>query len=108
MYESHDWHAWYDEMPGTDDPRLHVTGIVSIPSSAITLQLEPGNPGINPDDTLMVLDLVATVPEFGDDRWTEREVTWVDDVGPGKKHVRIQRSAQATIEVGIVVTASDG
>jgi hypothetical protein len=85
-----DWSAWYNRMPGPDpDPDLHVSGICSLESSNITVQLEPDNEGIIDDPELFVLKLVVTKPAIHDDRYVEREVTWQKNVGPGIKRVRI-------------------
>lgn len=84
-----DWSAWYNRMPGSEDPDLHVSGTCGLASSSITVRLEPGNEGIVPEPELCALELAVTRPDVGDDRYVECEVTWRHDVGPDKKRVRI-------------------
>jgi hypothetical protein len=83
------WSAWYNRMPGTDDPDLHVSGTCSLESSNITVQLEPGNEGVIDDPELYVLRLVVTRPAVLDDLCVERDVNWQGAVGPAIKRVRI-------------------
>lgn len=99
MFECFDWAAWFNRMPGTDDPELHVTGACKLRSSSITLTLEPGNEGPVDEPDLFVLSLKVDEPEFGDDRITDREVSWSGDAGPNIKYVRIQGGTEAMIEV---------
>lgn len=84
-----DWSAWYNRMPGAEDPNLYVSGTCCLESSAITVRLEPDNEGIVDDPELLVLRLVVTTPAIHDARYVEREVTWQDNVGAGIKRVRI-------------------
>lgn len=94
-----DWEAWYNKMPGRDDPALHVAGSCELPSSNIELSLEPGNIGSVPEPSVFALKLKITWPDFGDDVMTRKEVAWSADVGPGIELVRIQGDAQAEIIV---------
>lgn len=87
--ETRDWSAWYDRMPGAEDPDLHVSGICLLDSSNIMVQLEPDNEGIVDDPELFVLKLVVTRPAVLDNVYVEREVSWRGDAGPGIKRVRI-------------------
>jgi hypothetical protein len=96
-----DWTAWYNRMPGSHDPDLHVSGICGLASSHTTVRLEPGNVGTVPEPDLCVLQLVVTRPDFDDDLYLECEVSWHDDVGPDIKRVRIN-GVSPEITVGIV------
>lgn len=94
-----DWSAWYNRMPGGDDPLLHVTGRCSVPSSSATATLELGNEGIVDEPDLIALDLKIKVPEVGDARVTEVDVRWEGNVGPDVRRVRIQGAANGVIAV---------
>jgi hypothetical protein len=94
-----DWEAWYDQMPGADHTKLHVAGTCSLPSSSIQLTLQPGDPGVAPEDGVFVLELRATEPPASDTRMDERTVGWSDDVGKDIKSVRIIGDAEASVEV---------
>ncbi len=94
-----EWSAWYNRMPGSDDPNLHVSGRCELPSGSIRITLEPGNEGIVDEPDLFVLEAKVEVPEVGTDDFVEREVTWEDDVGPDIKRVRVQGDLDANIEV---------
>lgn len=84
----HDWAAWYNRMPGTTDPDLHVSGTCSIGGSTM-LFLRPGNEGIVDEPDLFVLELVihANGPE-GNSR-ADRVISWHGDVGSNITRVRI-------------------
>lgn len=100
MYDCGNWSAWYNRMPGADDPNLYVSGLCSLPSSSITLTLEPDNEGIVDDPAVYVLRLVADVPDAGDDQYVpEREVTWSGNVGQDIRVVLVRGEAEAEIEV---------
>jgi hypothetical protein len=93
-----DWSAWYNRMPGADDPDLHVSGTCGLESSSTMVRLEPGNEGIIDDPELFVLRLVVTTPDIHDDRYVEREVSWHDNVGAGIKRVRVNG---ASVEIRV-------
>jgi len=95
------WEAWYNRMPGTDDPDLYVLGRCKLPSGSIQITLELGNVGTPPPPDLVALDCTVDVPEVGTSDYTERDVPWQDDVGPDVKRVRIQKDLNAEIEVEI-------
>lgn len=100
VVETRDWSAWYNRMPGADDPDLHVTGICGLASSSITVRLAPGNVGVVPEPDLYALDLVVTIPEIGDERYLEREVTWAENVGQTIKVVRINNvGVEITVQI---------
>lgn len=94
-----DWSAWYNRMPGSDDPNLYVSGRCSVSSGSTTLSLKPGDEGIVDEPDLYVLQLVVEEPEIGDTQHIDREVRWSDDVGAGIRRVRVQGGASAHIEV---------
>lgn len=94
-----EWSAWYNRMPGTDDPHLHVSGRCQVPSGSIQIRLEPGNEGVIDEPDLFVLDAIINVPDVGTDDFVEREVTWEGEAGPNIKRVRIQRDLEAEIAV---------
>ncbi len=97
--DCHDWSAWYNRMPGVDDPNLHVAGTCALPSGSVNLELRPGNEGIIDEPDLFVLELIAHEPEIGDTQVDERQVSWEDNVGPEIERVRIQGAASAEIMV---------
>ena len=94
-----EWSAWYNRMPGTDDPNLHVAGRCQLPSGSIQITLKPGDEGIVDEPDLFVLEATVEVPDVGTDDFVEREVTWEGDAGPDITRVRIQGDLQAEIEV---------
>lgn len=97
------WSAWYNRMPGRDDPNLHVAGRCGFPSGSMTWTLEPDNEGIVDDPELAVLRFTVHTPEVGTDDFVERDVTWSGDVGPDVKRVQIRGDADVEIEVGEAV-----
>jgi len=94
--------AWYNRMPKAEDKDLHVAGVCRVPSSSIELSLEPGNAGINPQPGVVVLRLIATSAQGGDDQIHEREVSWSDYVGSDAAWVHVGGAASASMEVRIV------
>lgn len=99
MTECRDWSAWYNRMPGADDPNLHVAGTCSKESSSIRLWLEPGNEGIVDEPDLFVLELKAERPDFGDTQYVEESVSWEGNVGEDIKRVRVQGEASTEVPV---------
>ncbi len=99
MTECVEWEAWYNKMPGTDDPELHVSGLCKLESSTIEVTLEPGNEGSVDEPDLFVLECTIERPGFGDTQYVEKPISWQDDVGPDIKRVRIQGDAHAEVEV---------
>jgi hypothetical protein len=93
------WEAWYNRMPGTHDPSLHVAGSCTLPSSSIQLVLEPDNPGIIPQPGVFALRLTIVRPGWGDDMMAEKHVVWSGDVGPDIEWVEIRGDAEAKIPV---------
>lgn len=96
-----DWSAWYNRMPGADDPELHVAGKVECESSSVELRLELDNEGIVDEPDLIALRLTATEPDAGDTQWMVKDVEWRGDVGPDIGRVRIQGDCQAEVSVSI-------
>ena len=96
------WDAWYNRMPGAEDPNLYVSGKVGCESSSIELSLEPDNEGPFDDPALFVLRLRASSPPVGDDQYVEKDVDWSDDVGPDIKRVQIRGECEAEIPVRII------
>jgi hypothetical protein len=97
------WTAWYNRMPGIDDPKLHVSGTRTFGDSGVQLSLRRGNVGVVPEPGLVALDLTITRPQSGDDVQTEKRVDWSEEVGSEIDRVRIQGDAQQEIEVIIAV-----
>ena len=100
--ESFDWEAWYDQMPGTNDPDLHVGGTCRLMSSMIEVSLEPGDVGAVLEPGVVALQLKATEPEIHDELVTEKTVSWSDDVGPEIRKVRIQGDTEQ-VELAVKV-----
>lgn len=100
--EDFSWEAWYNRMPGTCDPDLHVVGSRTFETSSIQLVLEPGNIGTAPEPDLFVLKLTVVRPGFGDDRMTEKHAIWIGDAGPGIERVRIVGDADAEFPATII------
>jgi hypothetical protein len=94
-----EWAAWYDRMPGRNDPNLHVTGKIRCFSGSIQLRLEPGNEGVVEQPELFVLELKVDEPTGGTTDVVDKPVDWSDDVGQGIRVVRIQGPCSATIDV---------
>lgn len=101
MVDCKSWDAWRNEMPGSGDSDLHVTGECTVPSSSIELSLRVGNQGINPDPNVLRMDLHASDPDAGDTMVATKTVTWQ---GPNRdaKRVVISGAASATIDVRTV------
>jgi hypothetical protein len=102
MAECRDWDAWYNRMPGTNDPELHVSGTCGLPSSQAKASLELGNIGIYPEPGAIALDLTVEEPPVGDTQYVEREVSWSGDLGPDIQTVLIRGDADAQVSVRIV------
>lgn len=97
--DCHSWSAWYNRMPGQEDPNLYVSGVCELRSSSIRLELRPGNEGIVDEPDLFVLELVIDEPEVGDGLMTTRDVAWSGEVGPDIRRVRIQGATTASMDV---------
>lgn len=41
-FESKDWVAWLNKMPGPDGPRLHVSGKIVLPTPGYNIEILPG------------------------------------------------------------------
>lgn len=96
------WGAWYNRMPGIDDPDLHVTGTCRLRSSSASVSLELGNVGIVPEPGVVVLKLTIEYPEGnGTDDMEDRPIEWRRDVGPDVKRVRVVGDTDVEIEVVI-------
>jgi hypothetical protein len=93
------WEAWYNRMPGRQDPRLHVTGECTLPVSGVKLTLEQGDVGVAPEPGLLALELKADFPDVSSEVMTPVTVAWAEDVGPDVERVRIQGAASAEIDV---------
>jgi hypothetical protein len=92
--------AWYNRMPGTDDKDLHVVGTYWLASVSTELSLKPGDPGINPEPGVFVLQLTAETPEICLDQVDEgRQVEWRGDAGDDIKRVQIHGAVESSIEV---------
>jgi hypothetical protein len=94
------WEAWYDKMPGKNDPDLHVAGTCRVMSSSTEVSLELGDVGVVPEPGVVALQLEVVEAEFGDDLVTEKSVSWSGDVGPDIEKVRIQGDTD-TVEVPV-------
>jgi hypothetical protein len=100
MLDCGGWDAWRNEMPGSDDPNLHVTGECRLPSSSIDLKLEVTNQGINPNPEVLLLALTSSKPDVGDDVMTVKQVTWEGRADRAKR-VHIRGEADVAVEVRI-------
>lgn len=101
--ECSDWSAWYNRMPGIDDPNLHVAGKCGFRSGSMSAELVLGNEGTIDEPDLIVLELRLDDPPIGDTQYVDREVVWEGDVGPDISRVRIQGATRAEIKVTIAV-----
>jgi hypothetical protein len=95
-----EWSAWYNRMPGRNDPDLHVNAHCKLPSGSIQVRLEPGNEGIVDDPKVFVLQATVDVPDIGTDDYVERDFPWQEDVGQDIEEVRVQGDLNATVKVG--------
>jgi hypothetical protein len=84
------WEAWYNRMPGFDDPDLHVAGTVELASGGHTARLELRPDGIVDEPGVVTFQLVIDTSGVGDTRITERQVSWSGYVGPDIEEVRIR------------------
>jgi hypothetical protein len=72
------------------------------PRAGYTLELEPANPGINPDPTEVVLGLVINAPDVGPTVMTATPVRYETTVGPEAERVVIRVPDQRTLTISIV------
>ena len=72
MTESRGWKAWMDEMPGKERT-LHVSGYVTVPSTAHGARLVPERSGINPAIRMLRYEIYEK-GDIGGDLMTEVEV----------------------------------
>jgi hypothetical protein len=86
--KENDFSARADEADGRR--MLHVEGSCICPRAGYSLALEPGNPGINPDPTEVVLQLVVTPPEFGADVLTRTPVEYRAEIKPEAERVVVR------------------
>jgi hypothetical protein len=105
MSECLDWDAWYNRMPGREDPRLHIVGKIGCSHSTTEIALAPANKGVHDDPELFVLHVTITEPEIGDNLYHEVDVEWAEDAGQDIKRVEIRGDCSAVVEVKIVVVA---
>jgi hypothetical protein len=82
--------------------QLVVEGTCVCPRAGHTLRLEPGNPGINPDPTELVLRLVIDAPEVGPTVMTRTPVRYEATVGPERERVVIRVPDQPAITLPII------
>ena len=75
-WTTRDWSAWLDVMPGPDrHPTVHVTGTCVFPTTGYTAELRYKLPqGIVP--IYLLLDLIVTAPQVGEDTITEQVVSF--------------------------------
>ena len=104
MTTTRDWSAWYNRMPGAEDPNLYVSGVCVLASRSQTAELEFRPDGIVDEPDVLTLALVITGPEIGDAAIKECTVTWKDDVGPDIKTVRIRVPDAGVVSIDVVVT----
>lgn len=103
MTTTRDWSAWYNRMPGADDPNLHVTGVCELTSGSQSAKLELRPDGIVDEPGVVTFQLTIETAEFGDDRMSDYTVTWEGDVGSDINSVRIRIPDEnpASVEVTI-------
>lgn len=99
--ECYDWSAWYNRMPGAEDPNLYVSGRCRLDSGSDVITLTPGNEGIINDPDVFVLDLRVERKKFGDTQAPEREVSWNGNAGPDIKRVHIRTAGAETTSVDV-------
>ena len=90
MTVTRDWGAWYNRMPGAEDPNLHVSGVCELTSGSQNARLEFRPDGVVDEVDVVTFALMVDTPEVGDDRLSEVTVTWEGDVGPDIKTVRVR------------------
>ena len=75
-----------------------VRGSGECPTGGYTVELVPGDAGINPDPSELVLDLQETAPEVGTDALTPVEIEQFFEVDYGV-HVVVIRNLDLRLEV---------
>jgi hypothetical protein len=92
-----DWQAWYDRLPGSSEPPLHVAGSCEVDGSVVALRLEPaegpGEPGV------IALTLATERADAADTTQLEQQISWSGQPGLGVERVRIGGEADALVEV---------
>jgi hypothetical protein len=91
-----DWQAWYDRLPGTSQPPLHVAGSCEVDGSVVALSLEPAADGELGE---IALTLLAERADGGDHSQFEQQVSWTGQPGQDVERVRIGGEADALVEV---------
>jgi hypothetical protein len=81
---------------------LVVEGSCTCPRAGHVLELQPDNPGINPDPSEVVLRLAITAPDVGATVVTRTPVRYETTIGPEAERVLIRVRDQATLEIQIV------
>jgi hypothetical protein len=97
------WEAIADSMPGPDGGkrRLRVTADCMCTSTGHKLRLKYGNPGINPDPKLIVLDLIVDEPQVGGDKMTPEAVRFEDEIGPKPERVHVRTPGDDDVTIPI-------
>lgn len=103
MTTTRDWSAWYNRMPGTNDPLLHVSGTCELTSGSDTARLELRPDGVVDEPGVVTLQLVVDRSEIGDERMSDYQVTWAEDVGPDTETVRIRVPDGDTVSVEVTI-----
>jgi hypothetical protein len=70
-------------------------------STGHTLRLEYGNPGINPDPEVIVLELRVDEPDVGGDAMTPESVHFEDEIGPQPKRVHVRTPGDDDVAIVI-------
>jgi hypothetical protein len=97
------WEAFADSMPGPDGEkrRLRVTGDCMCTSTGHRLRLAYGNPGINPDPEVIILNLTVQEPDGGGDVMTREAVRFEDEIGPRPKRVHVRTPGEDDVTIQI-------
>jgi hypothetical protein len=93
-----EWQAWYDRLPGASN-RLHVAAMCEVESKSVELRLEPGDEGVVDEPDLIVLRLVSSPPDAGDESVFDKQVSWTGEPAERITRVRIEGETEVTLNV---------
>jgi hypothetical protein len=94
-----DWQAWYDRLPGSLEPPLHVAGSCEVDGSIVALRLEPAAEDVPEEPGVIALTLVAERADGGDTTQLEQQISWTGQPDQGVERVRIGGEANSLVEV---------
>src|SRR5438132_11525061 len=98
--ECNEWSASAKRVSGPKPARtVDVIGRCICTRTGHKLKLAYGNPGINPDRKLVVLDLTIEEPEIGHDTMTPETVEFRGEIGLEPERVEVRMPSGKTVTI---------